>query len=181
MQGGPQNAVIGHRDLRIDWMRGLAMTLVIINHSKLSSLFSWFSYERFWTVTAAEVFVVLSGAVLGMVYARKLNRGDWLGVVRGLGYRALVLYFAFLAVTLSILILALAGVDVRSLSSPDNPLFNEFLDPQTLDMAAWRDIALMRSGPWAFQIVGSVRLAGASRHSLPVRAPLQRLASGPGR
>jgi hypothetical protein len=74
--------------------------------------------------------------------------------VRGLGYRALVLYFAFLAVTLSVLILALAGVDIRSLSTPDNPLFNEFLDPRSLDMAAWRDIALMRSGPWAFQIVG---------------------------
>lgn len=130
------------------------MTCVIVNHSKLSSWLSWFSYERFWTVTAAEVFVVLSGAVLGIVYARKLNRGDWRGVVRGLSYRALVLYFAFLAVTLSVLILALAGVDVRALSSPDNPLFNEFLDPHSVDMAAWRDIALMRSGPWAFQIVG---------------------------
>src|SRR6185436_7648900 len=154
MPGWPQNVVIGHRDLRIDWLRGLAMTCVIINHSKLSSLLSWFSYERFWTVTAAEVFVALSGVVLGMVYARKLNRGDWRGVVRGLGYRALVLYFAFLAVTLSVLLLALAVVDIRALSSPDNPLFNEFLDPRSLDMAAWRDIALMRSGPWAFQIVG---------------------------
>ena len=55
----------GTRDLRIDWLRGLAMTCVIIDHSRLSSLLSWFSYERFWTVTAAEVFVVLSGAVLG--------------------------------------------------------------------------------------------------------------------
>jgi hypothetical protein len=154
MAVGAQNVVIGHRDLRIDWMRGLAMTCVIINHSKLSSVLSWFSYERFWTVTAAEVFVVLSGVVLGMAYARKLNRGDWLGVIRGLGYRALVLYFAFLAVTISILILALAGVDIRSLSSSENPLFNEFLNPRALGAAAWRDIALMRAGPWAFQIVG---------------------------
>ena len=51
----------GRRDLRIDWLRGLAMTCVIINHSRMSSLLSWFSYERFWVVTAAEVFVVLSG------------------------------------------------------------------------------------------------------------------------
>ena len=70
------------RDLRIDWLRGLAMTCVIVDHSKLSSLLSWFSYERFWTVTAAEVFVVLSGAVLGMVYGRKLNQGHWTTVVR---------------------------------------------------------------------------------------------------
>src|ERR1700712_3704206 len=45
----------GQRDLRIDWLRGLVMTCVIIDHSRLSSLLSWFSYERFWTVTAAEV------------------------------------------------------------------------------------------------------------------------------
>ena len=132
------------------------MTCVIINHSKLSSLLSWFSYERFWTVTAAEVFVVLSGVVLGMVYGRKLNRGDWRGVVRGLGHRALTLYLAFLAVTLSVVILALAGIDVRSLTTFNDQVagFIEFLDPQPMDVAAWRDIALMRSGPWAFQIVG---------------------------
>ena len=59
-----QYPVHERRDARIDWLRGLAMTCVIIDHSKLSSLLSWFSYERFWTVTAAEVFVVLSGAVL---------------------------------------------------------------------------------------------------------------------
>ena len=51
------------RDLRSDWLRGLAMTCVIVNHSKLQSLLSWVSYERFWTVTAAEVFVVLSSTV----------------------------------------------------------------------------------------------------------------------
>src|SRR5262252_7684099 len=68
------------RDLRIDWLRGLAMTCVIINHSKLSSLLSWFSYERFWVVTSAEVFVVLSGVVLGMVYGRRLARDGWRAV-----------------------------------------------------------------------------------------------------
>jgi hypothetical protein len=67
-------ATAGRRDLRIDWLRGLAMTCVIVNHSKLPSLLSWFSYERFWVVTAAEVFVVLSGVVLGTVYGLKLVR-----------------------------------------------------------------------------------------------------------
>src|SRR5262250_3548985 len=88
----------GVRDLRIDWLRGLAMTCVIVNHSKLQSLLSWVSYERFWTVTAAEVFVVLSGIVLGMVYGPKLNQGRWQTVAVRLGRRALTLYVAFLAV-----------------------------------------------------------------------------------
>jgi hypothetical protein len=134
----------GTRDLRIDWLRGLAMTCVIIDHSKLSSLLSWFSYERFWTVTAAEVFVVLSGAVLGMVYGKKLKRGDTRGVVVGLARRAASLYLIFLAVAASVVLLGLAGIDVRSV---------EFVNFHRLDAAAWRDIALMRTGPWAFQII----------------------------
>ncbi len=128
----------GKRDLRIDWLRGLAMTCVIVDHSKLSSLLSWFSYERFWTVTAAEVFVVLSGAVLGMVYGRRVRRGDWRAVTLGLGRRAVTLYLIFLGVTASVILLGLSGLDVRAV---------EF------DYAAWADILLMRTGPWAFQII----------------------------
>jgi hypothetical protein len=148
--------VEGRRDLRIDWLRGLAMTCVIIDHSKMSSLLSWFSYERFWVVTAAEVFVVLSGIVLGMVYGRKLVRGGWLAVVRGLSRRALTLYIAFLAVTASVLMISLAGIDVSSLTTWDDNYagFVWFIDPRSMNVAAWRDVALMRFGPWAFQIVG---------------------------
>jgi hypothetical protein len=58
MPFGRKYVIGGRRDLRIDWLRGLAMNCVIINHSRISSLLSWFSYERFWVVTAAEVFVV---------------------------------------------------------------------------------------------------------------------------
>ena len=86
----------GKRDLRIDWLRGLAMCCVIVNHSKLSSVLSWFSYERFWTVTAAEVFVVLSGIVVGMVYGGKLKRGDWRGAVAGLGAFVIHVYAVML-------------------------------------------------------------------------------------
>jgi hypothetical protein len=142
------------RDLRIDWLRGLAMTCVIVNHSKTSSLLSWFSYERFWVVTAAEVFVVLSGVVLGMVYGRRLARDGWLTVVRGLSRRALMLYVTFVAVTVSILAISLAGVDVHSLASETDRASAWFLDVRSMDAAAWRDLAFMRSGPWAFEIVG---------------------------
>src|SRR5258708_40028065 len=109
----------GKRDVRIDWLRGLAMTCVIINHSRLSSLLSWFSYERLWVVTAAEVFVVLSGVVIGMVYGRRLVRDGWRTVVRGLGRRALFLYSVFIGVTVSVLALAALGVDVGSLAPTD--------------------------------------------------------------
>src|SRR5882757_695941 len=117
MLRGWQYAGDGTRDLRIDWLRGLVMTCVIIDHSKLSSLLTWFSYERFWTVTAAEVFVVLSGVVLGGVYGKKLKRDGWRTVAVGLGRRALLLYISYVAVTFSVVILGRVGVDVSSLTT----------------------------------------------------------------
>src|SRR5262245_48073241 len=92
------------------------MTCVIVNHSKLSSLLSWFSYERFWIVTAAEVFVVLSGIVLGSVYGRRFAREGWRSVARGLGRRAALLYASFIGVTLSMPALAGLGIDVTPLT-----------------------------------------------------------------
>src|SRR4029450_13536535 len=135
-------------------MRGLAMTFVIINHSKLPSLFSWFSYERLWVVTAAEVFVVLSGVVLGMVYGRRLARDGWPAVVRGLGRRALFLYTVFVSVTVSVLALAAMGIDVGALASSDGHTPVWFVAPHLMTLTAWRDVFLMRVGPWAFDIIG---------------------------
>jgi hypothetical protein len=144
----------GSRDFRIDWLRGLAMTCVIINHSQLSSLLSWFSYERLWVVTAAEVFVVLSGIVLGMVYGRRAARNGWAAAVRGLTRRAAFLYFTFVAVTVSVLALSAMGVDVRGLAPSGGHQRPWFFAPRTMDAAAWRDVLLMRTGPWAFEIIG---------------------------
>src|SRR5256884_5774640 len=132
MLRGWQYSGDGTRDLRIDWLRGLAMTCVIVNHSKLSSLLSWFSYERFWVVTAAEVFVVLSGVVLGMVYGRRLARDGWPAVVRGLGRRALILYGAFVGVTVSLLALAAIGIDVGALGPSHGPAAAWFVAPNTM-------------------------------------------------
>ncbi len=142
------------RDVRIDWLRGLAMTCVIINHSKLSSLLSWFSYERFWVVTAAEVFVVLSGVVLGMVYGRRLARDGWRAVVRGLSRRAALLYVSYVGVTVSVIALAVLGLDVTSLTASDGNPPAWFLEPRTMDATAWLDVLLMRVGPWTFEIIG---------------------------
>src|SRR5436305_2128174 len=143
----------GGRDIRIDWLRGLAMTCVIINHSKLSSLLSWFTYERLWVVTAAEVFLVLSGIVLGTVYRRRLDRHGWGTVVQALSRRAAFLYVAFTGVTVSLLVLALMGIDVHTVA-PSASTALWFVAPQSMDASAWRDVFLMRAGPWPFEIIG---------------------------
>lgn len=148
------HAAPGRRDVRIDWLRGLAMTCVIVNHSKLSSLLSWFSYERLWVVTAAEVFVVLSGVVLGMVYGRRLARDGWRVVVSGLGRRALFLYSMFVGVTVSLLALSAIGIDVAAVAPSDPEAAAWFLAPGTMTASAWRGVLLMSAGPWAFEIIG---------------------------
>jgi hypothetical protein len=144
----------GARDVRIDWLRGFAMVCVIVDHSKRSSLLSWFSYQRFWVVTAAEVFVVLSGIVLGTVYGARLVRYGTMSVTKRLLRRALVLYLAFVAVTVSILALAVAGVDVGAVTTWDPIAINWFLDPRMMTAHDWLDLALLRYGPWPFEIVG---------------------------
>jgi hypothetical protein len=144
----------GSRDYRIDWLRGLAMTCVIINHTQLPSLLSWFSYERLWVVTAAEVFVVLSGIVLGMVYGRRAARNGWASAVRGLTRRAAFLYVTFVAVTVSVLALSAIGVDLHALAPSGGHGRPWFFAPRTMDASAWRDVLLMRAGPWAFEIIG---------------------------
>jgi hypothetical protein len=129
------------------------MVCVIVNHSRIPSMLSWFSYERFWVVTAAEVFVLLSGVVLGMTYGRRIARTGWRAVIAALCRRALTLYAAFVAVTTSLLVIALAGVDVSVLARSGARVENWVLDPRAMDCSAWRDLLLMRSGPWAFEIV----------------------------
>ena len=144
----------GTRDVRIDWLRGFAMVCVIVDHSRRSSLLSLFSYQRFWVVTAAEVFVVLSGIVLGTVYGARLVRYGTMSVVPRLLRRALILYLAFIAVTMSILALALAGVDVSTVAAWDPSAINWFLDPRTMTPHDWIALLTLRYGPWPFEIVG---------------------------
>jgi hypothetical protein len=154
MLSGRFTPIGGGRDLRIDWLRGLAMTCVIIDHSRRSSILSWFSYQRFWVVTAAEVFVVLSGLVLGMVYGRRLARDGWVVVATRIARRALTLYVAFIAVTLSLLGLSYLGIDVSDVATWDANAITWFVDPRSMTATDWRDLFLLHYGPWAFEIVG---------------------------
>jgi hypothetical protein len=89
-----------------------------------------------------------------MVYGRRLQRSGWRPVVRGPGRRAALLYFTFVAVTLSIVVLGSLGVDVSNVTAWEGHGPEWFLAPQALTMSAWRDVLTMRAGPWPFEIVG---------------------------
>ncbi|MCA4134738.1 OpgC domain-containing protein [Arthrobacter sp. M4] len=85
------------RDARVDMLRGIAIVFVVVNHVGITSLFQLFTEEAIGFVSGAELFVTLSGLVLGMVYGPKSldNLGD---VVDKTTKRAWKLYVTALVV-----------------------------------------------------------------------------------
>lgn len=56
------------RDSRVDFLRGVAIVFVVVNHVGMTSLFQLFTQEAVGFVSGAELFVLFSGLVLGMVF-----------------------------------------------------------------------------------------------------------------
>jgi hypothetical protein len=61
------------RDLRVDFLRGVAMCSVVIVHVEIFSAFSFLAWERVGCVSSAVFFVILSGFVLGEVSRRRVE------------------------------------------------------------------------------------------------------------
>lgn len=97
------------RDARVDLMRGVAILFVVVNHVGMTSLFQLFTQETVGFVSGAELFVLLSGLVLGMVYGPKAqdNIGE---VAQKTGRRAGKLYVTALAVVVLVFLLSLLPV-----------------------------------------------------------------------
>jgi hypothetical protein len=86
------------RDLRIDVLRGLAIVFVVVNHIDVPSLFHVFSQEALGPISGAELFVALSGVVVGMAYRSRALRGVRNEALEPLWRRAWKLYLVTLAV-----------------------------------------------------------------------------------
>ncbi len=94
----------GSRDLRIDFMRGIALVMMVVAHTEIMSLFNIFT-GRFGLVTGAEGFVILSGFMLGMLSRARLQKVVWLTVSWGLYLRAWKIYRVNILIILSFLLL----------------------------------------------------------------------------
>ena len=107
--GGVQST--GQRDLRIDFLRGLALIFIFVDHVP-DSLFSLFSLRSYAFADAAELFFFLSGFVAAMVYGRTAATAGESAATWRIWRRAWVLYvaqlllFVFLVAEIS---LAVAG------------------------------------------------------------------------
>jgi hypothetical protein len=97
----------GTRDLRIDFLRGFVMLILVVVHFDFFSLYNFIAWERIGVIAGAEGFVILSGFVVGMLYGNTIRLNGWRGVTTKLWKRALKLYRANLGVILSVALLSL--------------------------------------------------------------------------
>lgn len=99
-------AIAGARDLRIDFMRGIALVMMVVAHTEVMSVFNIFSWERFGLTTGAEGFVILSGFMLGMLNRPRLQKVVLLTVSWGLYLRAWKIYRVNIIIIVSFILLA---------------------------------------------------------------------------
>jgi hypothetical protein len=101
--------VYGKRDLRIDFLRGVAIVSMVVNHLECRSLFNNLTQGHIYA-SSAEGFVFLSGFVLGFVTLGRIDKIGLKPAMKKLLERAWILY-----VTGFIL---MAGLGLLSLVAP---------------------------------------------------------------
>ena len=167
------------RDGRVDLLRGFVMCAVVVTHIGLAGPLSWF-VGRAGALTGAEMFVLLSGVVLGSLYPRLAARqGSYAAAVQMLR-RAAVLYGKTLAVILLIFfVVKIPGVDGTPVttftdrgtgmggSGAAGRVYYLYGTAQhLLDYPppgyAVKDLLLLRYGPWPMNILGLFVLLSAA-------------------
>jgi hypothetical protein len=98
------------RDLRFDVLRGFAMLSVVAAHLEFFSWFNFLFWERLGFISAAELFVVASGLVLGQVNRRVADRSGLGEVTSRLLRRAFILWRALVVTVILIILIRAWGV-----------------------------------------------------------------------
>lgn len=158
-----------HRDLRIDLLRGVAIVIVVVDHLALTSVVQNLTREAVGLVSGAELFILLSGAVLGMVHRPTVVGGGIGEVTLTLVRRSGKLYMIALAMTLAIGGISLLGflntgpvttyVDGGTAGAGTNRVYDLYASFGSLvhypvDPSVVIDLVLLRMGPWQMDIVG---------------------------
>ena len=114
MDVGEPNAAPAKRDLRIDFFRGLALYMIVVDHIPNDPL-NRFTYSRLGLSDAAEIFVFLSGISCGIVFSRVLSREGVGGLARALGKRTLQIYAYYLLASIVTIAIILAARELLTI------------------------------------------------------------------
>jgi len=99
------------RDFRIDFFRGLALYMILVDHIAFNPL-TMFTYQRFGFSDAAEIFVFLSGLSCGIVYYSVLIHRGRIALLGALIKRAGLIYAFYLAASGAIILLVASTADL---------------------------------------------------------------------
>lgn len=78
------------------------MLLVVVNHINIPSLYQVLTMEAIGVVTGAEIFVLVSGTILGLIYRPRIERDGWAASMAPVWRRALKLYLVVVATNLAV-------------------------------------------------------------------------------
>ena len=155
------------RDVPLDLLRGVALVVLVVNHIHLESALS-FVTEPF--LSAAETLVIVSGAIVGIVFGRRWVQWGPRATTAALLRRSFVLYRASVCVVALVGLLTLVpGLATEALTTVPRsagPDLYAFDGPLRTLLA----IVTLEAGPWQFNILGffiaALALAPAILHAL---------------
>jgi len=148
------------RDLRIDFMRGAVMFILLTIHVEYFSWLNLFTWERVGIVSGGEGFVILAGVVLGMVYSRRFARDGMRASLTKLWDRAVQLYRVNVVIVAAVFLLSVAVpfLDLSEIMTftdrGSGTTYQLFPAPNTPLVSVAGRILLLRAGPHQVQILG---------------------------
>lgn len=147
----PEAAARPGRDVPLDLLRGLAMVILVVNHTRLDSVLS---RSVGAVISAAEVLVLVSGVVVGMVFGRRFRQDARATTVQLLlrARKLLIASIAVVALTGALTVvpgLATDALTVLPDTSPPVDLY-AFAGPLRMLLA----VVTLEAGPWQFDVLG---------------------------
>lgn len=107
-------SLASRRDLRIDFFRGVALLIVLVDHvegwSEIFLIESWTLISLGFS-DAAEIFVFLSGYVFATAYSRTLDEHGFVACMKKAVWRSLQIYVAYLLAAWSVIAIGALASD----------------------------------------------------------------------
>ena len=151
----------GKRDLRVDFIRGFVMLILISVHIQMTSAYNYVAWERFGLVTGAEGFVLLSGLILGILSRMRMEHDGFASTADKQFNRSFLLYRTSLVVILMVLFIDfipfIDAKEAMTFTAYSGKVYNLFPDMAQFAKYHNKIIAkffLLRYGPHQFQILG---------------------------
>lgn len=135
------------------------MTIVVLAHLEVPSVLHLLTKERFGVFSAPELFILISGILVGLIYHARIDRLGWKKTVGLLLRRAAQLYLISLGVSAGVYLLRfIPAIDATVLSTfteaSSGTVYDLYANPDGSAFSFLLNKLTLRSGPGQFIIIG---------------------------